>query len=482
MGKKSIKKNYIYNLGYQIFLILTPLVTTPYLSRVLGVDGVGRVSFAESVVSYFSLFAVLGITIYGQREISYVQDDKKKRSQVFWEIKVLEALTSLFIIFIYFLFVFFQQNQTLYFILIINLFTVMIDVSWLFQGMEEFGKVTFQNMLFRLINIIFIFTFVKTREHINRYVFSIVFVNFLSNVSLWIFIPGFVYAPDWKDLRPFKNIDTVISLFIPTIAMQIYTVLDKTMIGVITKNSFENGYYEQSIKISRMILTTVTALGTVMIPRIGFYYEKGERETVKLLMYRGYRFVWFLGIPLCLGLLGVSSNFVPWFFGMGFEKVSLLLKILSFLILAIGINNVTGMQYLIPTKRQNLFTLTVMIGAVVNFILNAALIPFTQSVGAAIASVVAESVIAFVQLWFVRKELSLKTIFLTSWHYLIAGVVMLVALRVIGNRLGASIIHTIIMIFCGVTIYFSILFILNDEFIINNFRNIVNKFIARNSL
>ena len=199
---------------------------------------------------------------------------------------------------------------------------------------------------------------------------------------------------------------TVISLFVPTIAVQVYTVLDKTMIGMITQNDFENGYYEQAVKISKMVMTVVTALGTVMIPRIGFYFEKGDVKEVKRLMYRGYRFVWFLGIPLCLGLIMVSPKFVPWFFGEGYNKVSVLLGILSFLILAIGINNVTGMQYLIPTKRQNIFTLTVLIGAMINFAMNYILIERFAAIGAAIASVTAETVIAIVQLMIVRKEIN----------------------------------------------------------------------------
>lgn len=475
MGNKSIKKNYIYNLSYQMLLILTPLVTTPYLSRILGADGVGSVSFAESVVSYFLLFATLGITIYGQREISYAQDDRKKRTQVFWETKFLEIMTSTMVIIIYIPFALLQQNQRIYLILLINLFTVTLDVSWLLQGMEEFGKIAIRNMLFRLLNIVFIFVAVKTKSHLNRYVFSVVFFNFLSNLSLWTYLPTFVGVPDWKVIKPFKKIKTVISLFIPTIAMQIYTVLDKTMIGLITQNVFENGYYEQSIKISRMVLTIVTALGTVMIPRIGFYYEKGEMETVNSLMYRGYRFVWFLGIPLCFGLIGISSNFVPWFFGEGFDKVIPLLNILSFLILAIGINNVTGMQYLIPTKRQNLFTFTVLIGAGVNLILNLILIPLSQSTGAAVASVVAEVVIALVQLWFVRKEFSVKKVFLSSWRYLSAGGIMLSALKIMGRRLEESTINTIIMIFCGAAIYCILLLILRDDFFIQNIKNMVCK-------
>lgn len=479
MAKKSIKKNYIYNLTYQILLLLTPLITTPYLSRVLGADGVGTVSFAESIVSYFTLFATLGITTFGQREISYVQDNKAKRTQMFWETKLLQVITSTCVLAVYVIFALFQGNRTLYLILSFNILAVLVDVVWLLQGMEEFGKIVFRNIVFKILSIAYIFIAVKTKDDVIKYVFGIAFFLFLSNASLWPYVSKYVGKPNWKEVKPFRNIKVVISLFIPTIAVQIYTVLDKTMIGLITQSSFENGYYEQAIKISKIVMTVVTSLGTVMIPRIGYHFGRGETEKVNLFMYRGYRFVWFLGIPLCFGLLGTASNFVPWFFGDGYEKVVPLLGVLAFLILAIGINNVTGMQYLIPTKRQNLFTMTVLIGAGVNFVLNMILIHFFQSIGAAIASVAAETTIALVQLWLVRKEFSVKKVFLSCWHYLVAGGVMLAGLEALGRQLTPSIFHTVLMVICGAAAYFIILVIFRDSFFIDNVKNVLNKALKR---
>lgn len=479
MSKNSIKRNYLYNLCYQILLILTPFITTPYLARVLGADGVGTVSFAESIVSYFTLFATLGITTYGQREISYVQDNIKKRSQIFWETKALQFITSLISILIYVMFSLFQENRVLYLILTFNLIAVMVDVVWFFQGMEEFGKIVLRQIIFKIVGIIYIFIAIKTKDDINKYVFGLAFFLFLSNVSLWYYVPKYVEKANWIEINLTRNLKVVISLFIPTIAIQVYTVLDKTMIGVITQSSFENGYYEQATKLSKILLVMVTSLGTVMIPRIGFHYGKGEKEQVRTHMYRSYRFVWFLGIPLCFGLIGVASNFVPWFFGPGYEQVISILGIISFLILAIGINNVTGMQYLIPTKRQNLFTRTVLIGAGVNFILNLVLIYYFQSYGAAIASVVAETTIALVQLWLVRKEFSVKIVFFSCWHYLIAGLVMLVGLEVLARQLTPSILHTVLLVVCGAAVYFIILVIFRDSFFIDNMKNVMNKVLKR---
>lgn len=478
MAMKSIKKNYLFNLSYQILLLITPLITTPYVSRVLGADGIGAVSYTESIVSYFILFATLGITTYGQREISYVQDSAEKRSVVFWNTKVLEFLSSGCALFVYVIFSIINNNTPLYWVFSFNLVAVFFDVTWFFQGIEEFGKIVIRNMIVKAINILYVFCFVKTKEDVWVYAFGIAFFTCLSNLSLWAYLPKYIIRINRKDIHPFRILPTVFTLFIPTIAIQIYTVLDKTMIGIITQNSCENGYYEQALKISRTILTLVTALGTVMVPRIGYYFELGDLNEIKRLMYRGYRFVWFLGVPLCFGLISVSSNFVPWFFGSGYDRVAILLKILAFLVLAIGINNVTGMQYLIPTKRQNLFTFTVILGACVNFILNAVLIFWWQSVGAALASVIAETCIAAIQLFLVRKELSPLKVMKEGVHYYIAGVFMFGIAFVLGNVLSPSILHTGIIVIVGVVVYFAVLFIMKDVFFISNIKNIVDRVIS----
>lgn len=479
MTQKSIKKNYVYNLTYQIFTLITPLITTPYLSRVFDADGIGTCSYIESISSYFVLFATLGLTTFGQRETSYVQDDRKKRSVIFWETNIIELIASTLCIVAYVVFSFSQTNYKLYLVLVLNLFSVIANISWFFQGMEEFGKIVLRNIIFKIINIAFIFTFVKTKDDIIIYLFGVAFFGLINNLSYWISVPHYIDRPILKELHPSKHIKTVIALFVPTIAMQVYTVLDKTMIGVITKNSFENGYYEQALKIAKLVLTIVISLGTVMIPRIGYHYGKGDIEIVKQYMYRAYKFVWLCGVPLTFGLIAVSSNFVPWFFGDGYDKVVPLLGILSFLILAIGISNVTGMQYLIPTKRENTFSLTVIIGAVTNFVLNLFLIQMFQSMGAAIASVVAETTIAIIQIYIVRKELSPLEIVKCGVHYYIAGGIMYVVLLLVRSYFDASVFHTFELVVIGAVTYGAALLVMKDEFLLSNVNNVMEKVIRR---
>lgn len=480
--QKSIRKNYVYNVSYQILTLITPLITTPYISRVLGADGIGRVSFVESIVSYFVLFATMGISIYGQREISYVQDSKYKRSIVFWNAKVLQIVSTLMVLIIYIFFVVHNgDNRKLYLILGINIIAVFFDVTWFLQGMEEFGKTVIRNIVIKAINIIYIFGVVKGPKDIEKYVLGICFFTLLSNVSLLFHMPKYVVRVRVDELSPLKALPIVLSLFIPTIAIQIYTVLDKTMIGLITKDSYENGFYEQAIKISRILIRIVTSLGTVIAPRMGYYYEKKNNEMIKSLMYQGYRFIWLLGTPLCIGIIVLSSNFVPWFFGSGYEEVSSLLKILALLIVVIGISNVTGIQYLIPTKRQNILTYTVVIGATINLLLNLLLIPILKSKGAAIASVIAEAVITLIQLFTIRKEINVLQIVKEGKNYYIAGLSMGVIIYFFEKVSKASIFNTVVWGMIGSLLYGAILLLLRDELFLSIFSKKVDKSLEVNN-
>ena len=164
MGQKSIKKNYLFNLSYQILLLITPLITTPYVSRVLGVRGIGTVSYTESIATYFVLAATMGITTYGQREISYVQDSIEKRSTVFWNTKVLQFVTSFLAFIVYVVFAFIRKDSLIYLIFSLNIVAVFFDVTWFFQGMEEFGKIVFRNIVFKILNIVYIFAFIKMQK------------------------------------------------------------------------------------------------------------------------------------------------------------------------------------------------------------------------------------------------------------------------------------------------------------------------------
>ena len=308
-AQKDLKKNYIFNLCYQVLLLLTPVITTPYVSRVLGADGVGTVSYAESVVSYFSIFAVFGVTTYGQREIAYCQEDRQERSRVFWETKILQFTTSGIALALYagFLFLYGRSGKDTVFYLIfsMNLFAVLADTTWFFQGIERFDIIAVRNILFQLLSIAYTFLFVRGRGDEAKYIFGITAFVLLSNLSLWPEIPK--YVGKVGKLHPYRRIKLVAALFLPAVAIQIYGVLDKTMLGVIVGSAFENGYYEQAMKVPRGLLVIVNAFGAVMAPKIASAYAEKDTGRVRTLLYGVYRAAWLLAVPFCFGLILVSD-------------------------------------------------------------------------------------------------------------------------------------------------------------------------------
>ena len=450
-------------------MLVVPIIVTPYVSRVLGVDGVGQYSFANSIVSYFLLFAVLGTTTYGQRTIGYEQQNVENRSRAFWEIFIFRLITAFITLGAYGIYVALAVKNgglIIYLILALNIFNVMVDISWFVQGMEDFKRTATTSIVFRVLSVTSIFLFVKSPSDLWLYVLFTVGFSVLSNMFLWIYMPKYLCRV--KGIKPFRDIKSIIQLFLPTIAIQIYTVLDKSMIGWFADGFTENGYYEQAEKVVRMALTAVTALGVVMIPRISRKFKEGEIEQVNNYIYKSYRFVWMMAIPIMFGIIAVASIFVPIFFGEGYEKCIYLMPILSILTIFVGLSHVTNMQYLIPVGKQNVIIVTSITGAVVNIVLNLCLIPWLASIGAAIASVAAEFCVTAVGLGYIvkTKRYKLLPVLTCSWKYWIAGAVMTGLLFLIKIYLPVTVWALIVLIAAGALIYFIVLVIIRDKMLL----------------
>ena len=476
--KKTIIKNYIYNLTYQILIILLPIITTPYLSRVLGAENIGIFSYTISIVTYFILFGSLGVAMYGQREIAYLQNDKEKYSKTFWEILLLRFATMLIsMIIFYYCFATNGEYKVYYEILLLEMIANCLDISWFFQGLEEFKKTVIRNIIVKIISIICIFTFVKTSNDLANYFWIYVFSTLFGNMSLWLYLPKYITKVHIRELNVLQHLKPTIGLFIPQIAVQIYTVLDKVMIGTIIENKAEVGYYEQSQKIVKMLLTVITSLGTVMLPRIANTFSKGNSEKIKEYIKKSFNFVFLLAFPMIFGIVAVSSNFVPLFFGQGYEKVAILMNVISPILLAIGLSNVIGAQYLLPTKHQKEYTISVIAGAVINFCVNLLLIKKLGALGASIGTVIAEISVTTIQFIFIRKEFEVKEILKLAIKYLVSALIMFVVCIVIDQIIDNSVITIALQVVVGVMVYGICLLLLKDEFTYSLINKVKVKFI-----
>lgn len=275
---------------------------------------------------------------------------------------------------------------------IIYLIAIAFDISWLFQGLEDFKRIVLRNTIAKIFNVVLILTVVKQAGDVDKYTFILAGMTFVANISVWPYVPKIIQKVKLSDVKPLKNTREIFLLFIPTIAIQVNAVLDKTMIGGFAISAAENGYYEQTEKIVRMALAVVTSLGTVMIPRIAKLFHDKKTEQMRQYIQQSYQFVWIIGIPIMMGVMAIADTFVPVFYGSGYDKIKILLPIYSLSVIPVALSNVTGCQFLIPTKKQNVYSAAVLSSTVVNVTLNSFLIPRFLSYGAASASVIAECV------------------------------------------------------------------------------------------
>lgn len=475
----KLVKNYIYNLSYQILVLLVPLITTPYVSRVLGAKGVGTYSYTNSIVQYFILFGCVGLNLYGQREIAYVQHDKNKRNRVFWELVILRLCTvSISLMVFFFTLASHGKYKFIFLIMSLDILASMVDISWFFQGIEDFKKIVVRNFIVKIAGVLLIFIFVQSEADLYLYVLCHSATLFLGNLSMWAYIPKLVEKVSFKSLDIKKHIKPTIVLFLPQIATSIYTVLDKTMIGFLTGSEEEVAYYEQGQKIVKIVLALVTSLGTVMLPRVANLFKLNEMDKVREYLSKSFHFTFFLSFPMAFGLAAVSSNLVPWFFGAGYEKVIPNIMTIAPILVMISLSNIIGTQYLLPIGRQKEYTISVLTGCCMNCIMNLLLIPKFYSIGAAIATVIAETSVTGVQIFFTRKEFNYKLILKENGRYIAASVVMFLPTVILSARMTASIVHTAMCVLVGVVIFVGMLIAMRDEQIYE-FQNTIRKKLKR---
>lgn len=467
MKKKNITKNYLFNMMYEVFLLLTPILVTPYVSRVLTSSGVGQYSFTFSIVSYFVSFANFGFVFYSQREIAKHQEDKEKQKLIFWELVICRGGFVLGSLIVYLILVFSGtfdiRHQSLLLFLSLNIISVLFDITFLFKGNDLFGKIVLRNIVIRLIGIVAIFLLVKTPNDVWLYTLIQSGMLILGAVSLWPFLPKGFFVFDWSKLEIKKHILPAAKLFLPALAGSLYAFLDKSLLGIILKSDIDNGMYEQAEKMVKMCLTVITSLSAIMITRNANEYSKGNQEQLRRNVEFTMGFCFLLGIPLSFGIAAVSGNFSPWYFGMGYADVPLLMRIFAPIIFVSGMSTVLGQSYFVAIGEDNKFIATVIFGALINLVLNIILIPLWRSAGAAVATVFSEIFQLILLLVFARKTINFVEVLKENMNRVIAGGAMFLVCWGVQLKLQPSFINTVLITTAGILVYLVLLFITKDS-------------------
>ncbi|WP_051366187.1 flippase [Pseudothermotoga elfii] len=419
----GITRNYLYNVLLQISNILVPLITTPYVTRVLDPSGFGIVSFANSIIQYFILFGTLGLNLYGNRLIAYVRDDREKLSKTFWELFWLRCITVSIASGAYIIFLLLLKPSFLvvYLIQILNLLATVLDLSFLFMGIEEFRIVSLRGFTARLITAGLIFVFVKEKDDFVIYTSISALGNLISQLIVWKFLFRHISKGISLSIKGlFKHLPGSLKLFVPLIAIQVYTILDRTMLGILSSKD-QVGIYTPGLTLVKTALSLITALGTVMLPRISNLVSNRREDLIKNYAVKTFGFVTYAGLFLTLALYLLTPDFVPIFFGKEFQPVLHVIKVVCPIVLFISWSNFFGIQLMVPMQLEKEFTLSVFIGAITNFSLNLFLISKYGAIGASIATVFAEFLVTLSQMMFIRKIIDVPGLLRNSWKHFLSA-------------------------------------------------------------
>lgn len=465
----SIRSNFIFNLIHSTVGLLFPLLTFPYASRILLAEGIGTIQFLQSIVDYVALFSALGIPLYAIREIARVRNDVEETSKTTVEILLLHVgLTGIGYIAIFCIAAFVTDvgpNIHLFLLLSISLILNALGCEWFYRGTEDFRYIAIRGLIVRTLSVIFLFLFVKDKDDIYYYALYTLGVTGGNNLLNFIHLKKFV-RPDRSGggrMNPLRHLKPTLHVFALNIIISIYVNLDTVMLGFMSGPAAV-GYYTAAVKLSRISLTMVNAIGLILLPRMSALHRSREMEEFKRLAQKSMDITVCINTPLFLGMIVLAPVLIRLFCGPSYEPSVTTLAILAPVLPIIGMSNVMGIQILYPQGKENLVMIATAIGAVVNVILNSLLIgPFAQN-GAAAASVAAELCVTATLIVIAKRHLpfSWKSACARYAVYLLGAAFMfLICLSIRNIQLGDLLSLTIVPA-VGIAAYGGVLLLFKD--------------------
>lgn len=467
---KSIKVNFSLSLTNTVVGLLYPVITFPYISRVLHPDGVGLIQFLQSVVSYFALFAALGIPLYAVKEIAKYKDDEKERNKTTAEILILFCIQTLIVYSVLLISGFvvnqFHENLILFLILSLHLFLAAIGCDWFYQGVEEFKFITIRSLVVKFLSLIALFVFVKSENDIYVYAVLIVIAEAGNYVINFIHLQKYISfsSLNFRELDIKRHIKPAFEIFLLNVIVSIYINLDSVMLGFMKGND-SLGYYTAATKITKAFTGFTSALGFVVFPRVAGYFKEGNMSKFRELINKSLSFTLFVLIPVSVGLFVCAEPLVSVFCGAEYSSSVLTLRILSPIIVFISISGILGTNALYAMDKQRVVMISTASGALLNLILNFSLIPHLSQDGAAIASLVAEVSVAVTMLYYGNKYIRLVIADKCLMQTILSTFVMAVIILVVNKTLPSPPLIVIALdVIVGVIVYFGLLLVVKNRF------------------
>ncbi|MFR9020129.1 MAG: flippase [Fusobacterium sp.] len=423
-------KNYIYQFIYQLMNIIFPILTLPYISKVLGAENLGMYTYSFSIITYLVLISDLGIRNYGSRKVAYCRENKDELQKFFWELFLQKFYISMLVFLFSFIYFFYTNKNEIFLIQIFYIIISFLDISWLYQGLEDFKKIMLRNLILKLFLLVLIFLFIKEKNDLLKYTKLMISVNLLGNLILWVKLPVFNIKLKFKNLKPFSHLKNSFIMFLPQVAITMYTTLDRIMLGSMCDKKYVT-YYDISNKMIIISMVLITTAGSVFLPKISNLYSNKKYGEIKELIKKSINIFILIMFPLIFGILSVADDFIELLFGKIYIEVAFLMKVMSITIVFWTLNNITGSHILIPMGRENKITFSVFLGCFINLVLNYILIKKYNAFGAVIATIITEGIVTIIQIYFSKDyfQVNLKTVLKS----LISAVIMFLILKYINN-------------------------------------------------
>lgn len=470
MEKKSLTKNGIFYLIYNVLNLIFPLITGIYVARVLLPTDVGAVAAAQNLTQYFVMLGFLGIPTYGMREIAKVRDDLERRSKVFSELLVLNIISTTISLFVYIIIINivseYKKDIELYYIVGITVLLNYFNVSWLYEGLEEFKYISVRNFVFKVINFILLIMFVQSTDDKLIYAFITVLGtagNYLINV---VNARKFVHFRI-KELAIRRHLKSVLYLMAVNLAIEVYSLVDVSMMNFLCpKNHI--AYYKYGNGIQKILLTVVNTFTMVLIPRISFYFKSEEFDLYNRLLRKALLVIIIIAVPMIIGIGFTADTIICLLYGAEYLSAATLLKMFAILLLVSPIGYLLGSRVLLASGNENKMIYPVIIGAIVNVIMNTIFIPKYMEFGATIASICSEIVVMIVYILLGKNLYNIKNVSKEIYKILIANTVMFLYLFILMMIISNKYILLAMQILGSVILYGGVLFLVKEEIIVEN--------------
>ncbi len=465
---KTIFKNYIYNILYQLVKIILPFILAPYTASHIGESALGIYAFAGSIMNWFILFGILGVNTYANRQIAKVRDDEHLRNQTFFEIFYMQVCNMIIAMAAYFLFIRFtvHDNTFYYYLTGFTMLATMLDITWFFYGVEDFKKASIRNIIVKCLGVFLIMTICKTPEDLWKYILINIGSELVGQAIMFVQLRQYLSFEKVSLKDAYKHhFKATFQLFVPTIAISVYTMLDQTMVGVLYQKEHVQ-FYLTSMNIVKMFLLLITSIGSVMLPRVTNVYYNDADGAKKAEGYTAttMKISMMLALPMCFGMMAIAKTFCSWYIPV-WPIIPELIMLGCPVIILISMSNVTGIQYMVPTGMYNQYSASVIAGSVVNFFVNLFLIPRYGAYGAIVGSVIAEATVTSIQLALIHRKLRFGFGHRSYRIYVFGTALMACTVFALTRVLPVGAVFTLVEILCGIAVYAAVLLLSREELV-----------------